>query len=85
MTDTVHSMHKRNADKLLWHCITAWESPEICLVLVEHAGISLQSGVIKKVYFLQTATGNHLMKSTSLEKLGALTLVSATLEIEHAF
>ena len=30
------------------------------------------------------ATGNHLIKSTSLEKLRAVSLVSAKLEIEYA-
>ena len=37
-----------------------------------------------KAPFVRKATGNHLMNSTSLEKLRALSLVSATLEIEYA-
>ena len=33
---------------------------------------------------VRKATGNHLMNSTSLVKLRALSLVSATLETEYA-
>ena len=33
---------------------------------------------------MRKATGNHLMNSTSLEKLRSLSLVSARLEIEYA-
>ena len=38
----------------------------------------------RKTPLVRKATGNHLMKSTSLETLRALFLVSATLEFEHA-
>ena len=37
--------------------------------------VTFQTPLVRK------ATGNHLMNSTSLEKLKALSLVSATLEI----
>ena len=33
---------------------------------------------------MRKATGNHLIKSISLEKLRVLPLISATLEIEYA-
>ena len=36
-----------------------------------------------KARLLRNATANHLTKSTHLEKLGALFLVSATLKIEY--
>ena len=37
-----------------------------------------------KTELARKATGNHLMKSTSLKELATLSLVSATLEIESA-
>ena len=37
-----------------------------------------------KTPLARKATGNHLMNSISLEKLRALSLVSATLEIKYA-
>ena len=37
-----------------------------------------------KILLVRKATGNHLVNSTSLEKLTTLSLVSATLEIEYA-
>ena len=40
--------------------------------------------VTMKMPLVRKVTVNHLMKSTSLEKLRALSLVSATLEIEYA-
>ena len=45
---------------------------------------SIPPCVTFKTPLVRKATGNHLMKSISLEKLRALSLVSATLEIEHA-
>ena len=39
--------------------------------------------VTMKTPLLRKAMGNHLIKSTSLEKLRALSLVSATLKIEY--
>ena len=40
--------------------------------------------VIRKALWMRKATGNHLIKSTFPAKLRALSLVSATLEIEYA-
>ena len=40
--------------------------------------------VITKTPLVSKATGNYLIKSISLDKLRALSLVSATLEIEYA-
>ena len=37
-----------------------------------------------KILLVRKATGNHLVESTSLENLRALSLVSAKLEIEYA-
>ena len=45
---------------------------------------SIPPFVTFKVPLVRMATGNHLMKSTSLDRLRALSLVSATLEIEYA-
>ena len=39
---------------------------------------------LKEMPLVRKPTGNHLMNSTSLEKLRALSLVSATLQIEYA-
>ena len=38
----------------------------------------------RKTLLVRKATGNHLTKSATLERLRASSLVSATLEIEHA-
>ena len=40
--------------------------------------------VTVRMQLAMKAKGNHLIKSTSTEKLRALSLVSATLEIEYA-
>ena len=45
---------------------------------------SIPPCVIFKMLLVRKATGNHRVNSTSLEKLRALSLVSATLEIEYA-
>ena len=45
---------------------------------------SIPPCVTFKTPLAKKATGNHLMNSTSLEKLRALSLVAATLEIEYA-
>ena len=37
-----------------------------------------------KIILVRKATGNHVIKSNGLEKLRALSQVSATLEIEYA-
>ena len=41
-------------------------------------GVTITTPLVRK------ATGSHLIKSNSLEKLRALSLVSATLEVEYA-
>ena len=52
----------------------------------QHRGCQLDSSMchFKKTLLMRKASGNHLMNSTSLEKLRALSLVSATLKMEYA-
>ena len=52
----------------------------------QHRGCQFDSSVchIKKMPLMRKATGNHLIKSTFLEKTQSLSLVSGTLEIEYA-
>ena len=48
-------------------------------------GSSIPAYVTMKTPLVWKATGNHLIKSTSLEKLRALSLVSTTLEIDNKY
>ena len=51
----------------------------------QHRGFQFDSSMYHfKSLLVRKATGNHLMNSASLEKLGVPSLVSATLEIEYA-
>ena len=85
MTKSLKSV-KRHCLSLLFIRSRSAKFPTVCLlqwcpgVVVKHA----DSCFTMKTSLVRKATGNHLIKSTSLEKLRALSLVSATREIEYA-
>ena len=71
---TRNHLHKFHTS---WPWLSMW-TDNTAVVSSIHPCVTIKAPLVRK------ATGNHLIKSTSLEKLRVLSLISATLEIEYA-